>query len=165
VWFSVFCVVFSTLHARTLWPYSTPDCDLYKLVRGKCTCTAQLSLSSDVSRTTPFAPSALCGRSEPGCSLRFLKIWLILKCMTHSVRNKICILEKIKSRSNSGNTWYLSAQYILLSHLLSTNVKIKTQKTTILHTSSDKQSSEWERKRIVSRKQYNNFIFLMLRYR
>jgi hypothetical protein len=43
-----------------------------------------------------------------------------------------CIHEDIKSRINSGNACYRSAQSLLFSHLLSSNAKVKIYKTTIL---------------------------------
>jgi hypothetical protein len=46
--------------------------------------------------------------------------------------NQNCIHEKFKSRVNSGNACYHSVQSLLSSHLLSTYVKVKIYKTTIL---------------------------------
>jgi hypothetical protein len=43
-----------------------------------------------------------------------------------------CMNEEIKSRLNSGNACYHSVQSLLSSHLLSRNVKVKTNKTIIL---------------------------------
>jgi hypothetical protein len=43
-----------------------------------------------------------------------------------------CMHEEIKSRLNSGNVCYHSVQRLLLSHLLSRNVKVKIYKTIIL---------------------------------
>jgi hypothetical protein len=43
-----------------------------------------------------------------------------------------CIHEEIRSRVNSGNACYHAVQNLLSSHLLSRNVKIKINKTTVL---------------------------------
>jgi hypothetical protein len=51
---------------------------------------------------------------------------------TIALTDKNCLHEEIKSRLNSGNTCYQSVQSLLLSHLLSRNVKVKIYKTIIL---------------------------------
>jgi hypothetical protein len=49
-----------------------------------------------------------------------------------TLTNQNCIHEEIKSRLNSGNACYHSVQSLLLSRLLSRNVKVKIYKTIIL---------------------------------
>jgi hypothetical protein len=54
------------------------------------------------------------------------------KYLVKTLTNQNCIHEEIKSRLNSGNVCYRSVQSLLSSRLLSTNVKVKIQKTVIL---------------------------------
>jgi hypothetical protein len=54
------------------------------------------------------------------------------KYLGTKLTDKNCIQEEIKSRLNSGNACYNSVQSLLLSRLLSRNVKVKIYKTIIL---------------------------------
>jgi len=50
-----------------------------------------------------------------------------------TLKNQNSIQEEIKSRLKSGNACYHSVQDVLSSSLRSKNIKIKKQRTTILH--------------------------------
>jgi hypothetical protein len=54
------------------------------------------------------------------------------KYLGTALTNKICMHKEIKSRLNSGKVCYHSAQSLLSSHLLPTNVKVKIHKNIIL---------------------------------
>jgi hypothetical protein len=54
------------------------------------------------------------------------------KYLGTTLTDQNCMQEEIKSRLNSGNAYYHSAQSILSSRLLSRNVKVKIYKTIIL---------------------------------
>jgi hypothetical protein len=54
------------------------------------------------------------------------------KYLGTTLTDQNCLQEEIKSRLNSGNACYYSAQSLLTSCLLSRNVKVKIYKTTIL---------------------------------
>jgi hypothetical protein len=55
-----------------------------------------------------------------------------LKYLGTTPTDQNCMQEKINSRLNSGNACYYSVQSLLSSRLLSTNVKVKINKTIIL---------------------------------
>jgi len=55
------------------------------------------------------------------------------KYLGTTLTNQNSIPEEIKSRLRSGNTCYLSVQYLLSSRLLFKNLKIKIYRTIILH--------------------------------
>jgi hypothetical protein len=54
------------------------------------------------------------------------------KYLGMTLTNQNDIHDEIRSRLNSGNACYHSAQYLLSSHLISKNLKIKIYKTVIL---------------------------------
>jgi hypothetical protein len=54
------------------------------------------------------------------------------KYLGTTLTDQYCIYEEIKSRLNSGNACYHSAQSLFSSHLLSRNVNVKIYKTIIL---------------------------------
>ena len=57
----------------------------------------------------------------------------MFKYLVKSLTNQNCIQEETKSRLKSGNAYYKSVQNLLLSSLLSKNLKINIYTTLVLH--------------------------------
>jgi hypothetical protein len=64
-----------------------------------------------------------------GCTVERV---LVFKYLGQTRTNQNSIQEEIKSRLKSGNAWYHSVQNLLLSSLLSKNIKLKIYRTIIL---------------------------------
>jgi hypothetical protein len=63
---------------------------------------------------------------------RSLKNVTGFKYLGTTLTDQNCMLEEIKNRLNSGNSWYHSVKSLLSSHLLSRNIKVKIRRTIIL---------------------------------